>query len=84
MCLADDGRNDDQTFACVEMCQQSTTPDVSLQCIEKMGKGCLNDQQVAELVRILDSILKEHDKRQVDRHGEFLENCFFPKKRRNI
>ena len=35
-----------------------------------MGKGCLNDQQVSELVKILDKIMKDHDKRQMARHGK--------------
>ena len=34
-----------------------------------MGKGCLNDQQVTELVKIVDKIMKDHDKRQMARHG---------------
>ena len=36
-----------------------------------MGKGCLNDQQVTELVKILDKIMRDHDKRQMVRHGEY-------------
>jgi len=39
------------------------------QCIEKMGKGCLNDEQVNELVRVLTKILLEHSERQAARQG---------------
>lgn len=39
----------------------------TLQCIETLGNGCLNEQSMAELLRILDKLLKEHFKRAVER-----------------
>ena len=38
-----------------------------LQCIEKMGKGCLNAEQWQEVIRILKKILEEHFERQQKR-----------------
>ena len=43
-----------------------------LQCIEFMGKGCLTDEQIQELVRFLDKTLTEHFTRQAARQGLFL------------
>jgi len=37
------------------------------QCIERMGHGCLSQEHVDELVRILDKILLEHFERQTSR-----------------
>ena len=42
---------------------------VVFQCIERLGKGCLNDQQMIELVRILTSTLNEHFDKQAQRQG---------------
>ncbi|XP_041352900.1 importin-5-like [Gigantopelta aegis] len=36
-------------------------------CIEKLGKGCLTDQHMAELISSLDKLLGEHFKRQDER-----------------
>ena len=38
-----------------------------LQCIEKMGKGCLNDECMTSLVTILEKILKSHFEKQSKR-----------------
>jgi hypothetical protein len=40
------------------------------QCIELMGKGCLTDEQITELVRLLDKILNEHFTRQAARQEQ--------------
>ncbi len=40
------------------------------QCIEHMGKGCLNDEALTELIRILDKILKDHFEKQAARQGK--------------
>ena len=36
-------------------------------CIESLGNGCLNDEMMAELVKILDRLLTEHFKRSTER-----------------
>ena len=39
----------------------------SPQCIESLGKGCLNDQDMGSLVTLLDKLLKQHFVRFVER-----------------
>jgi len=40
------------------------------QCIEFMGKGCLTDEQIQELVRLLNKTLEEHFTRQAARQEQ--------------
>ena len=39
-------------------------------CIEVLGIGCLNNDQMTELVRLLDKALKEHFERSVKRQEQ--------------
>jgi importin-5 len=41
--------------------------DLFFQCIETLGNGCLTEPMMAELVRILDKLLKEHFTHAEDR-----------------
>ena len=38
-----------------------------------MGKGCLTEEQMQELVRILDKTMQEHFERQAARFGRYME-----------
>lgn len=40
------------------------------QCIESLGKGCLNDQDISALVTLLDKLLKQHFMRQLQRQDK--------------
>lgn len=39
----------------------------SFQCIEFLGNGCLSEEAMQELLKILDKLLKEHFERAVER-----------------
>ena len=45
---------------------------VCWQCVEVMGLGCLTEEHIQELVRILDKILVEHFSRYAARQGDSL------------
>jgi len=47
------------------------------QCVEAMGNGCLTEEHIQELVRILNKILTEHFNRHAARQGSFcMSACF--------
>lgn len=46
------------------------------QCIETLGNGCLTEDSMAELLRILDKMLKEHFERAQDRMKKHLDEDY--------
>ena len=45
---------------------------VGFQCVEKLGKGCLSEADMATLVTMLTKLLQNHFERQAQRQGECL------------
>ena len=45
---------------------------VGFQCVEKLGKGCLSEADMATLVTMLTKLLQNHFDRQAQRQGECL------------
>lgn len=46
------------------------------QCIETLGNGCLSEEAMTELLRILDKLLKEHFERAQDRLKKHLDEDY--------
>lgn len=46
------------------------------QCIETLGSGCLSEEAMTELLRILDKMLKEHFERAQDRLKKHLDEDY--------
>lgn len=45
-------------------------------CIETLGNGCMDPTSMAELLRIIDKLLKEHFERASDRHKKHLDEDY--------
>lgn len=45
-------------------------------CIDTLGNGCLVDQSMAELLKILDKLMTEHFERATDRHQKHLDEDY--------
>ena len=43
-------------------------PSFHFRCIEILGRGCLNEQAMADLVKIMISTMTEHFERQAERN----------------
>uniref|UniRef100_A0A2C9LMW4 Uncharacterized protein n=1 Tax=Biomphalaria glabrata TaxID=6526 RepID=A0A2C9LMW4_BIOGL len=53
--------------------EQSVLPEYLgsfAKCVESLGKGCLNDQDMSTLVTLLDKLLKQHFVRQNERQDK--------------
>lgn len=44
-------------------------------CIETLGSGCLNEEMMTELVKILDRLMKDHFTRSTERQVKKNQNC---------
>ena len=46
-------------------------------CIEGLGNGCLTEEMMAELIKILDRLLKEHFQRFTERQVKIFDLPYF-------